>query len=182
MLEILLSFVFLLGLAKHGKGRRRYNLRRVRSTSGLTLGTLGSTTVLTIGLTGASDSQYRLISVKLNWDLIGQTAGEGPIIVGIAHSDYTVGEIKEALESTLSISQGDKIAAEKSNRLVRIVGTFGGQPNVPLNDGKPIRTRLNWLMTIGDQAVVFAYNDSGSALTTGAVVNVNGDVWVKDAS
>ncbi len=181
MLEMLLVLLATLFLAKH-PSRGRYSLRRVRSTAGLTLGTLGSVTAITIGLTGASDSQYRLISVKLTWDTIGQSANEGPIIVGLAHSDYTVTEIKEALEANTAISAGDKVAGERANRLVRIIGTFGGGTNSLLNDGRPIKTRLNWLMTIGDQAVVFAYNDSGSALTTGAVVNVNGDVYVKDAS
>ncbi len=161
--------------------KRSYKLRKVRISAALGLSTLGSVTVLTGTFTGISDAQYRLMSTKSTWDLIGQTEGEGPIVVGLAHSDYTVTEIKEALEAAAAISQGDKIANEKANRLVRIIGTFGGGANSVLNDGRPVKTRFNWNIAIGDASVLFAYNDSGSALTTGAVLNVNGEVWVRDA-
>ncbi len=182
MLEILLVLGFLiLANRKTPAKRRRYNLRRVRLTPERTLGTLASDTVILVGMTGAGTTDYRCVSIKGIWTLVDLTPGEGPITVGFAHSDYTVVEIKECLESVASISQGLKIEAERSNRLVRIVGTFAGG-NTSLNDGRPIKTRLNWLMAEGggNEVNMFAFNEGISALTTGADLNFVGDMWVKD--
>ncbi len=182
MLEILAIAVILIALANKPKRRRRaYNLRAVRVTPELSLSTLAADTALVVTMTGTSDSQYRAISIRGVWSVRLLTAGEGPLTVGYAHGDYTVAEIKEALEATNAISRGDKIANEKSDRLVRIVGTFSGA-NATLNDGRPIKTRLNWLMPVGEQINLFVFNEDFGALTTGAVVNCSGTMFVKDAS
>ncbi len=182
MLEIFLIFVWLSLMAKaKPQKRRRFNLRRVKLTPSLSLGTLASVTALTTGLTGAADGQYRMMSVKGSWSVANMTAGEGPLRVGYAHSDYSVTEIKEAIEAAASISIGDKIANEQANRLVRTVGVFSGlNTDETLNDGKPITTKLNWAIPIGDFVNMFIYNDSGGSLTTGGLLHFNGDCWVKD--
>ncbi len=167
--------------AKSRRRRRRFNLRRVRTTAELPLLTLASDTALTVNVVGASDSQYRMMTIKATFGLRDLVADDGPVTVGFAHSDYTVAEIKECLEAGAAISQGDKIATERANRLVRIVGTFNTGEEM-LNDGKPISTRLNWLITIGDSVVLFAFNESTAALATGTILNIAGDLWVKDAS
>ncbi len=165
-------------MARKSRKRRSFNLRRVRPTPSLALTTLAASTAKSAGLTGASTSTYRAVSTNMIW--IAELLQEGPVIVGLAHSDYSVTEIKECIESAGSIDAGDKIAQEKANRLVRMVGTLGVDEDT-LNDGKPIKTRLNWLISIGDEVNVFAYNDSGAVLTTGAIVHVTGDLWVKDS-
>ncbi len=169
-------------MAKHGKSPRRYNLRKVRTIPIITLGTLADVTVVTGAVTGAADGQYRAMSHKAVWSLRDFTAGEGPITVGYAHGDYSVTEIKEAIEIANSINLGDLVASrEQSQRLVRVVGVFQGTGEAEsLNDGKPIKTRLNWAMPIGKALSVFAYNESGAALTTGAEIQATGDLWVKD--
>ncbi len=148
---VFLAAIALVLLAKR-KGsprkRRRYSLRRVRVTPLLALSTLGSTIALVTGVTGASVSSYRAMSLKQTWSIVGMTEGEGPITVGYAHSDYTVTEIKEALESGASIDPGLKIEQERTNRLIRIVGVFSS-PSQYLNHGDPVHTRLNWFMSIG---------------------------------
>jgi len=108
------------------------------------------------------------------------TAGEGPVTVGYAHSDYSVTEIKEAIESALSISVGDKVAQEKANRLIRIVGEISSEDPI-LNEGRPIKTKLNWFIPIGKFVNMFAYNNNSSPLTTGAIQNASGNLWVKDS-
>ena len=116
------------------------------------------------------------------------TLGDGPVTVGYAHSDYSVTEIKECLEAFAAIDQGDKIARERANRLVRTVGTLGagvvaGATSYDvLNDGKPVSTKLNWLINIGDSVVLFAFNESTGALTTGSFINAQGDIWIKDST
>ncbi len=160
--------------------KRVFNLRRVRTTPAIALSTLASAVAVKLGMTGAAPNTYRAVSVSQVWDIIGMTGGEGPILVGYAHSDYTVTEIKEAIESSASIDPGLKIEQEKSNRLIRIVGQLDQQTN-NLNDGKPLKTRLNWLISPGDEVSIFAYNDGAAALTTGAVVKSSGNLWVRDS-
>jgi len=182
MLEILVLGLAFVLLAKHGKNpkRRRYNLRRVRITPELALSTLASDTALTALTTGVATDTYRMVSIIATWALRGITGGEGPITVGYAHSSYTVTQIKECLEA-FSIDQGDKLSSEQAGRLVRIVGTFSSEADTMLNDGKPIKTRLNWKIAIGSQVNIFAYNEDTQPLATGAVLHVAGDGWVKDS-
>ncbi len=168
---------------KASRNRRRMSLRRVRVTPELALVTLASDTALIVSMTPAAPSTYRFMSLIATWAIEGLTQGEGPITVGLAHGDYTVAEIKECLESIASIDQGDKVAQERANRLIRIVGVLRSDPSGSrLNFGEPIKTRLNWLVTIGDTVKLFAYNESTGALTTGAVLHCQGDVWVKDSA
>ncbi len=170
-------------VAKHkGKGRKRtYNLRRVPVTPFVALGALVAGIAVKVGLTGTSDAQYRLISASLLWSLHNHTAGEGPISCGYAFGDYTVTEIKEHLEIASAISPGDKIAQEKANRWIRTVGQFSGQDaSEQLNDGKPISTRLNWAVQIGETVAVWFYNNDTNDLTTGSVGGVMGNIFVKD--
>ncbi len=159
----------------------KFGLRRVRATPELALVTLGTDTALTKDLVGTSQSSFRLISTNLSWTLTGLTGGDGPIVVGFAHSDYTVAEIKEALTAAVAIDKGDKIAQEQAGRLVRVVGTMNDGVQA-LNDGKPVKTRLNWLIGIGDTVKIFAWNDGTGSLTTGAFLNAMGDLWVKDSA
>jgi len=144
----------------------------------LALATTNTKLALSTGLTAAADAEYRAISAIGSWDLVGLTAGDGPIVVGFAHSDYTDVEIEEAIEALTAISLGDKIAQEKANRLVRVVGVLS-EGDTALNNGMPVKTRLNWAIPIGKFVDLFIYND-GVQLTTGAAVNFNGDLWVKD--
>ncbi len=179
MLEILAIIIVLIGLAKHPK-RRRYNLRRVRVTPELALVTLATDTAIVAGSTGAAVGTYRLVSTIGTWAMVGATGGDGPITVGFAHSDYTVTEIKECLESFISIDRGKKVENERSNRLVRIVGVLDQLQN-RLNNGNPIKTRLNWVMQPGDICNIFAYNEGTGSLTTGAVLHYQGSHYIKDS-
>ncbi len=164
------------------RGKRKFNLRRVRATPALSLGALAAITVIKADLVGAADQAYRLSSMRGIWSVVGLTAAEGPVTIGVAFSDYSVTEIKECLEAALSISQGNKIAQEQANRLVRVVGEVTASEPV-INESRPFRTRLNWAIPIGSRPQIFAYNnDSGAPLTTGAILNWSGDLWVKDSS
>ncbi len=108
------------------------------------------------------------------------TAGEGPLTIGYAHPDYTVTEIKECLEAQAAIDLGDKVAQERSNRLIRVIGMIDAENDV-LNDGMPVTTKLNWVMPAGQTPNLFVFNESTGPLTTGSSVKLAGDMWVKDS-
>ncbi len=184
MLEIVAVLLVAISvlLAKHGRsGRARYSLRPVRVHPELALSTLATDTVISTNVTAPQATSLRVISTKFTWALSGLTAGEGPITCGLSHSDYTVTEIKEFLDSGGSIDPGDKIANERANRLVRVVGTFKSEANTYLNDGRPIKTRLNWAIAIGESLEVWFFNEQTGTLTTGAVGRIQGTMWVKDS-
>ncbi len=184
MLEVLLLLLFAISMAKHGgrRGSRRYSLRKVRTIPQITVGTLATITVVVGALAPASTAAYRLISCAHTWSLSGHTAGEGPYSVGYAFGDYSVAEIKESIEIANSISPSDKVAQEKANRWVRHVGTFSGaEVSESLNDGKVIKTRLNWFVPIGSTVNAFLYNEDLTAnQTTGSLIDLTGNLWVKD--
>ncbi len=184
MLEILVVMAFaviVIMAKKRGTLRRRFNLRRVRVNPEMPLLTPASDIVVKQAISAVAVSTYRAISHKATWNLMNLTSGEGPVTVGLAHSDYTVTEIKECLEAQAGIDPGNKVEQERANRLVRSVGQFGSVQAM-LNDGKPITTKLNWLIAIGRTVDMFAYNEDTGTLTTGAVLNVTGDLWVKDSA
>ncbi len=178
MLEIFLVLILgFLGAAHKGK-RRRYRgvWRQVPIDFTLALSTLADNDLIAGTLTNNAVDSLRAMSLKATWTLEGATASEGPITVGIAHGDYSAAEVEEWYEAIGAMNRSDKVAAEQAGRLCRRVGTFAalqtGAEN--MNDNKPIKTRLNWLISPGLNIQAWAHNDSGGALTTGAVVHVQG--------
>ncbi len=173
--------LLLIAMAKHTP-KRNYSLRKVTGIPKVTLGALVKLTAAIGALSGTSDAQYRLISADHTWALRDFTAGEGPIVVGYAFGDYTIAQIKAYLENSASISPGNKASQEIAGRWIRKVGTFAGaEVSETLNDGRPIKTRLNWAVPIGSTVNAFAYNsDDLQDLTTGGVVDLDGNLWVKD--
>ncbi len=145
------------------------------------LATLATVTAIKSTLLAAPvGSSYRVVSVHGTWSVVPFTEGDGPLVVGIAHGDYTITEIKEFIEATAAIDLGDKIAQERAKRLIRVVGVISSVANSTLNDGKPIKTKLNWKITQGKALSFFVYNDGGGSMTTGSFNKVNGTAWVVD--
>lgn len=141
----------------------------------LSLGTLAGQTLVGVNLSDVMTESGIITSLVATWALkeLTEAAGDGPITVGIAHSDYTDAEIQENILVSNGWDRGDKIARERTKRLVRVIGTFssaagggGGLGTDYLNDGKPIKTKLNWGLTTGDTLKIWAFNDGGSSLAT----------------
>ncbi len=127
-------------------------------------------------------------SVKATYSLRDFTpaVNSGPILVGIAHSDYTDAEIEEFLETTDSWDEGNKVEQEVAGRLIRRIGIFQSPAlateSVTLNDGKPIRTKLNWILNQGQTLQLWVYNMGSAAVaTTTPVVDVAGqaNLWAR---
>jgi len=163
-------------VAKHtpkrrGRKFRRYLRGKVEKT--LDLGTLASKTLVSVNLDGSVEERTWISSVKATWSLSDFTnaIGDGPIAVGIAHSDYTDTEIEQWLETTNSWKEGDLVNQEIAKRKIRLVGTFkssvaDSQGIAVLNDGKPITTKLNFILNTGQTVSIWAYNQGDSALAT----------------
>ncbi len=158
------------------KPRRRFNLRKVRIAGQVTIGNLGSGSVVKGSISQATVDSMRFISLNLAWTLEDFIAVDDGMEFGVAHSDYTAAEIEECLEAQGSMDIGDKIAQERANRLVRSLGVIDRE--VLFNDGKKLKTRLNWLMSEGDTLDAWIRNGSGTVWTTGSLLLAVGELWV----
>ncbi len=142
---------------------------------GLALTTLAGNTVVSAVTSGVLLEKAFLTSVKALYTLDNLTIStdDGPIMVGLAHSDYSSAEIEEWIESlTGSWDVGDLISQEISQRKIRQIGVFisrgsGGAGSIDaLNEGKEILTKCNWQLQTGDGVRFWAYNMGSSALAT----------------
>ncbi len=186
----ILLFAVLAKMAKKGRGGRRgpnWN-RYVRGNLDIdiALGTLAGKT----GLFGASDTvvdRMRISSIKAVYSLSNVTVlgNAGPVLVLVAHSDYTLAEVEQFIELGTSWSEADQIDKEIQSRKIRRIGVLdivtstGGA--AALNDGKPITTKLNWTVTNGLGLNFVAYNmGTGAFATTDPNVNINGhaNLWM----
>ncbi len=182
LVSILIASVLSGFAAARRRSKRKWtgNMQIVPVANALALGTLADVTAVSGGITVAATEAFRALSVKLNWAVRDFPVGIGPVTVGICHSDYTVGEIKEFLEAAASMDRGNLIAREQASRLIRRVGMFNGLlTEETLNDGRPITTKLNWPMVTGDTVNAFAFNQAGVSLTGSAEVVTNGTVFIK---
>ncbi len=173
-------------MAKSRRRRRKFNLRLVRINAASTVGALASLDVISNPVTAASANQYRLVSVDASYAVtdLGAAIDDG-FEFGLAHSDYSAAEVEECLEATTAIDLGDKVAQEQANRLVRPIGVISSSGGITasglsFNDGRRIRTKLNWLIGIGDTLNLWIRNGSGVVYTTGASLLIAGNLWLKD--
>ncbi len=170
-------------MPKHGRKNMGKYIRG-NVDEALPLGTLSGKAVVAIVFDEVMVEGGRITSVVGSYAMEGftPTAGDGPIRVGLAHSDYTAAEIEEFIENAGSWDPGNKISQEINSRRIREVGVFSSEGQgvaavggpVTLNDGKPIKTKLNWYLTTGDTLDLWAYNSGGGNLTTGAEVHLSG--------
>ncbi len=153
----------------------------------LSLTTLAARTIATAQFGEVVNERTYVSSMLGSWSLRNATPGTnvGPIIVGVAHGDYTGAEIEAVIEATNTWNEGDVVASrEVGKRLIRIVGTLpvpsGLNEQSRLNDGRKIRTRLGWILNQGQTLQIWAYNQGqGAFATTVPVVDLNGhaNLW-----
>ncbi len=145
----------------------------------LTLSTLGDDTAIVTSLLGGNFTEdFFWISTDLAWSSKGATAGEGPIVVGLAHGDYIAAEIVENLDVSF-LGPGNKIQQEQSRRLVRRVGEIANANSIfhIAPEGGLIRTKSRFVVESGKAANMWAVNKSGAQLTTGQSIHVVGTIY-----
>ncbi len=178
--------MFVAAAAKRSRKRRRFNLRRVRVATAPAVGALASRDVTAVALTDVTVDPLRMISFNATYAWVDSGAiGDGALEFGLAHGDYTAAEIEECLEAAGGINQSDKTEQERANRLVRRIGTItdattaAGQEK-QFNEGRQVKTKLNWRIGTGIALNIWFRNGSGTVYTTGSAMAVLGDLWVKD--
>ncbi len=119
----------------------------------------------------------------LNVEQSAQPTAVSNLVFGLSKSDYSITEIKEWVENTVGFARANLIAQEISRRVIKHVGVF--QPRMvaaaeaveaKINDGMPVKTRLNWRILAGQTITFWIYNGGELAVPTAAnqKVRVNG--------
>ncbi len=171
---------------KRRRSRGKYVKGSIDETIGL--GTLAANDVIGADNSQVTTEKTRVSSVVCTYaiDKIGES--QGPLIFGVAHSDYTDAEIEQVIENTGSWNSGDKVQQEVAGRLVRILGQFvsqqatGSDTDIKFNEGRPMKTKLNWMLNTGQTLRWWVYNASDAALVTSApdfLVNGHANLWVQ---
>ncbi len=143
-----------------------------RAEEDLDIGTLASRTLVSDIFDNVVNERTYVSSADLIWSLDQMTTGNniGPVMCGLAHSDYSDAEIEAVIENTGSWDEGDLIKQEINTRKIRIVGVFRNpQDNTDswvLNDGRPIKTKLGWMLLQGQSLRLWAYNMGSAAFAT----------------
>ncbi len=185
MLEILVIVVAILVMARKTPKRRRRMGRYLKGNvdESLTMTTLAGRTLVSAVFDETVNERTFVSSVKASWSLSDMTqgAGIGPILVGVAHSDYTDAEIEEVIENTGSWNEGDLVSREIGARKVRQVGSFraaeDGSSIMTLEEGRMITTKLGWILLQGQSLRLWAYNTGSNAIaTTVPILQLSGHV------
>ncbi len=128
-------------------------------------------------LASAFGEDIFVISVDASWALRSNTINEGPLEVGYAHGDLSISEVQENLVAELT-DPDDIIQRERARRPVRRVGMFSGQSiDQSLNDGVKLRTKIKFSISDGLFLNFWVKNLNGASLTTGAVVELHGNLY-----
>ncbi len=151
----------------------------------LVLGTLAASTLVGVDFDEAVNERTLVSSVVATYSLsdVAEAANRGPILIGLAHSDYTDAEIEAVIEMTDSWDEGNLTEREIANRKVRkitVLEAASATETVVANDGKPIKTKLNWILLQGQTLRLWAYNTGTAALAAGAVrTEGHANLWPK---
>ncbi len=148
----------------------------------LALSTLADETVIKVDMIAGATSLDKRIwwhSFKGFISISGQTATEGPLEVGCAHSDLSVAEIKEKIDAAAAVNLDDIIARERARRPVRTWGVFAGlSTNEYLNNQSGSVKKVIKFSTGEDhEPAVYVMNHAGGALAGGAAITVFGKLW-----
>ncbi len=165
-------------MAKHSKRRRKFRrYLKGKLDETLPLGALAADALFTQNVGATVNERAFVSSMKANWSTSEHTPDQGSLRVGVAHGDYTTAEILAWIENTGSWNEGDTINQEIAKRKIREIGVFpGALSQESLNDGKPITTKLGWILLQGQTLKLWVLNEDDSVLTTGTDVIVGGHV------
>jgi len=139
---------------------------------GLQLGTLAAKDLVLIQFGEVVNERTLVSSIVAAVSVVGITpeAGVGPVLVGIAHGDYTAAEIEEFIETTDSWDEGNLVEQETAGRKIRRLGILrtpdSATESSRLADGRQMKTKLNWILTQGQTLSLWAYNMGAAPFST----------------
>ncbi len=173
-----------MGVAKNPRRKRKFRrYLKGQADEVLNLGTLAASTLVGALFDESVVDRTFVSSLRATHSLdnFTPTITRGPILVGVAHGDYTDAEIEEWIENTGSWNEGNLVQQEVAKRRIRRIGIFdtpdAAVDSVVLNDGRPITTKLGWILLEAQTLRQWAYNlGTGALATTDPAYRVQGHV------
>ncbi len=173
VLSVLLAL--LMGFGKDGKGAIIYEKNII------TLGALANATTKKADGQIALTEDFRLIKSEIMVVAQGVAAGDAPLCFGIADNELTEAEIAEVMEQSGPVDKNDNLRSERAMRPVWPLMYLGDGDEADVPQDGIYEKVLRWTFSDADGWVFFIHNDTGGALTTGAVVRFRAKhfgVWV----
>ncbi len=164
------------------RSKRRGRLFVPRVSESIALGALASNTLIKADFANTLDQECWAISMDVEVIIHDFTAGNGPVVFGVAHGDYEQQEIEEWLEANGSWKSSDKIEQEQARRKCRLIGTFDlteQQGQEKFREGQVVRVKLGFKIEDGETLSLWAYNDGTAVMTTGALLEMKGMIYFK---
>ncbi len=166
-------------MPRKGHGRKRVRLIKGNMDESVALATLAANTGILMPTDVVSERSF-LLSTEAMYGVRGQTAGQGPLRLYWAHSDYTLAEIEEFIELQTGWQEANQQSQEVARRKIRIIGEFQGTTeDEVMNEGRKLKTKLGFIVNATQGLNMIVYNDSGASLAGGAIVEVKGHCWIK---
>ncbi len=158
----------------------------IRDNSGIALGTLAGETAIVVTTDISWTEDFRCLKSEIFAMLDGITTGEGArLVLGIANGDLTAAQIAECLQADGPGDRNDTVPGERAERPVwiigAVVGDLVGARFVGHNGGPLMEWKKRWTFSNPEGLEFFIYNQSGTALTTGATVRIDAThfgVWL----
>ncbi len=138
----------------------------------LSLGTLAGNTLVSDTWDQTVSEKALISSIEVAWSLddFTEATDVGPLYFGVAHSDYSDAEIEVFIENLGSWDEGNLVDKEITGRKIRQIGTFDSIASAVLslgfNEGRPVKTKLNWMLTTGDTLKMWVYNAGTASIAT----------------
>ncbi len=148
----------------------RHPLDQVPFGAAFTLLTLAADTGIISTITAAIQN-FKATSMRASWGLAGLSAGDGPLLIGIADGELSLAEIEEYLEAAVTNAR-ESPQAENALRPVQVLDTIG------------FRKESLWVVerillpTFRENVgfTLFVYN-TGVNMTTGAAIEIRGRLF-----
>ncbi len=169
-----------MGFGKDGTGAI------LRDDSAIALSTLGGESAIQVATDITWGEDFRLLKTEFLAVLDGVTTEEGQrLIIGVADGELTATEVGECLQADGPGDRNENLAKERAQRPVWPVGAIVGAGLsarfVGHNGGTLMEWKKRWTFSDPEGMSFFVYNQSGTALTTGATIRINAThygVWV----
>ncbi len=164
-----------MGFGKDGKGAI------IIENRSQALSTLATAAVIFIGTKLPIAEDFRMLKAQIFAGIEGLAAGEGNgLLIGLAHGDLTVGEIKDSLDMEGPSDRGDLIKQEQALRPIFLLGALEKDTNDTQGHFRSlwgseygIVAKPRWTFQTTDSWNWFIYNEGGAVLTTGSTVRIN---------
>ncbi len=157
------------------------------SSASPALGALAFQDLVSIGNVLTLQDDFRILKSIISANIVGLTSGEGSnLIFGMANGELTAAEIEECIEATGPVDRNDRLAQERAERQVRVLGVSGPIDNSTTRKiigegGSPVLIdKFPWTYSNPEGWQFFLYN-LGITLTTGATLEMiatHYGVWV----